>query len=99
MSATTLVSGPGARPGLETAIDGLLAQVRIRARASNEPIVIGHIPAPLRLLGSGTDAVVVQHPALPGQAFKIYAPETVGCLADEWEAYQRLSGSGYYATC
>lgn len=80
-------------------VEQLLAAVRIRARANNEPIAIEHIPAPLRLLGSGTDAVVVQHPALPERAFKIYAPETVSCLADEYEAYRHLAGSPYFATC
>jgi hypothetical protein len=80
-------------------LERLLAAVRIRARASNEPIVIGHIPAPLQLLGSGTDAIAVRHPGLPARAFKVYAPETIGCLADEYHAYQRLAGSPYYATC
>jgi len=81
------------------AVEPLLRAIRIRASARNEPIVIEHLPAPLRLLGSGTDAVVVQHPGLPERAFKVYAPETVGCLADEYHAYQRLAGSPYFAAC
>jgi len=80
-------------------VEQRLRAIRIRASASNEPIVIEHLPAPLRLLGSGTDAVVVQHPGLPEQAFKVYAPQTVGCLADEYHAYQRLGGSPYFAAC
>jgi len=81
------------------AVESLLRAIRIRASARNEPIVIEHLPAPLRLLGSGTDAVVVQHPGLPERAFKVYAPETVGCLPDEYHAYQRLAGSPYFAAC
>lgn len=81
------------------AVEELLGAIRIQASASNQPIAIEHVPAPLRLLGSGTDAVVVQHPGLPEQAFKVYAPETVGCLADEYQAYQQLAGSPYFATC
>lgn len=80
-------------------VEPLLRAIRIRASASNEPIVIEYVPAPLRLLGSGTDAIVVQHPGLPERAFKIYAPETIGCLADEYHAYQQLAGSPYFATC
>ncbi len=80
-------------------VEALLLAVRIRAGASNEPITIDHVPAPLQILGSGTDAVVVRHPALPELAFKVYAPTTVACLADEFAAYQRLAGSPYYATC
>jgi len=85
-------------PELAT-VEPLLAAVRIRAWASNEPILIEHVPASLRVLGSGTDAIVVQHPAHPGLAFKIYAPETVGCLADEYQAYQQLADSPYFAAC
>jgi hypothetical protein len=80
-------------------VEELLAAIRIRAQASNEPIIVEHVPAPLRVLGSGTDAIVVQHPDHPERAFKIYAPETIGCLVDEYEAYQRLAGSPYYAAC
>jgi hypothetical protein len=80
-------------------IEELLRAVRIRACASNEPIVIEHVPASLRVLGRGTDAVVVQHPGLPERAFKVYAAETVGCLADEYHAYQQLAGSPYFAAC
>jgi hypothetical protein len=81
------------------AVDVLLRQIRIRASARNDPVAVDSLPAPLRLLGGGTDAIVVQHPGLPERAFKVYAPETVGCLADEYEAYGRLAGSGYFAAC
>ena len=81
------------------AVEALLRAVRIRAFANNDPVAIEHLPAPLRLLGIGTDAIAVQHPGLPEQAFKVYAPETVGCLADEYLAYQQLAGSPYFAAC
>lgn len=80
-------------------VEALLRAIRIRASASNEPIVIEHLPAPLRLLGIGTDAIAVQHPGLPERAFKVYAPETIGCLTDEYEAYRHLAGSPYFAAC
>jgi hypothetical protein len=93
---------PGDQPRLAAETDlveSLLAAVRIRAGAGNEPITIEHVPAPLRVLGHGTDAVAVQHPGLPELAFKVYAPTTVACLADEYGAYQQLAGSPYYAAC
>jgi hypothetical protein len=80
-------------------LERLLAGIRLRAGASNEPITLEHLPAPLQLLGRGTDAVVVRHPGLPERAFKVYPPETVGCLADEHHAYRCLAGSPYYAAC
>jgi hypothetical protein len=93
--------GPGVLPGPDSSldIDALLRAIRIRASASNEPIVIDHIPTPLRLLGRGTDAVAVQHPARPALAFKVYAPETIDCLFDEYCAYEQLAGSPYHAAC
>jgi len=91
---TTLALAPDA-----ASLDRVLRAIRLTAPAGNQPIVIHHLPAPLELLGSGTDAVVVRHPALPERAFKVYAPETVGCLADEWEAYGRLAGSPWFAEC
>ncbi|MCA1844171.1 MAG: serine/threonine protein kinase, partial [Actinobacteria bacterium] len=80
-------------------VEPLLSAIRIQAFATNEPIVIEHVPAELRVLGSGTDAIVVQHPSLPELAFKVYAPETVGCLVDEYDAYRQLAGSPYFAAC
>jgi hypothetical protein len=80
-------------------VEQLLAAIRIRAFASNEPILIEHVPAVFRVLGRGTDAIVVQHPDCPERAFKVYAPETVACLGDEYLAYRRLDGSTYFAGC
>ena len=106
MTAVLHPSGPGTTPGPECVpvpepgtVEQLLAAIRIRAFASNEPILIEHVPAAFRVLGSGTDAIVVQHPDHPERAFKVYAPETVGCLVDEFLAYQHLDGSPYFAGC
>ena len=103
---TMLAPGPGAVPGPVWSrppggdvVEGLLEGIRIRAGAHNEPITVEFIPAPLRFIGKGTDAIVVAHPGLPELAFKVYAPQTVGCLADEYEAYQRLGASPWYAAC
>jgi hypothetical protein len=93
--------GPGTLPGPDSTLDvePLLRAIRIREAAGNEPVVIDLIPAPLRLLGRGTDAIAVQHPARPELAYKVYAPETVDCLADEYCAYEQLAGSPYFAAC
>lgn len=88
---------PWAGPG--EAVEGSLRQVRVSARASNEPVVIEHVPAPLRLVGFGTDAVVVQHPTRPELVFKIYTPQTVGLADDEYHAYQQLAVSPFFPVC
>lgn len=96
---TSVLSTADPSPLVGSAVDVLLGEIRIRALASNEPIVTEHVPAALRVLGNGTDAIVVQHPDDPERAYKVYAPETVGCLIDEYHAYQQLTGSPYFATC
>ncbi len=80
-------------------IEECLRRVRVRSRASNEPVVIEHLPPALRLVGFGTDAVVVQHPVLPGHVFKIFAPETEALTGDEYSAYQLLAGSPFFPVC
>ncbi|MGH8974453.1 MAG: serine/threonine protein kinase [Acidimicrobiia bacterium] len=80
-------------------IERSLREIEINARAGNEPVAIHHLPPVLRLVGYGTDAVVVQHPQLPGHVFKVYAPETLSCLDDEHQAYERLNGSPAFPVC
>ena len=80
-------------------VESALAGIRVRAVASNEPVAIDHLPPGLRLIGYGTDAVAVQHPLLPEHVFKVFTPETVGCLDDEYRAYQALDGSPFFPRC
>ncbi|MGH9036016.1 MAG: serine/threonine protein kinase [Acidimicrobiia bacterium] len=88
---------PWAGPG--EAVERSLRQVRVTSRAHNEPVAIHHIPAPLHLIGFGTDAVVVQHPARPELVFKIYTPQTLGLADDEYRAYRQLAGSAFFPDC
>ena len=73
--------------------------VRLHVTGRNTPVAVEHVPAPLQVVGFGTDAVVVSHPLLPGRVFKVYAPERLARLDDELECYRRLAGSAYFATC
>ncbi|MGH8992395.1 MAG: serine/threonine protein kinase [Acidimicrobiia bacterium] len=86
-------------PATAELIEASLRRVRVHSRASNQPVVIEYLPPVLRLVGYGTDAVVVQHPALPGHVFKIFTPETEALVADEYAAYQRLAGSPLFTSC
>jgi hypothetical protein len=80
-------------------VDQSLRQIRIRAHASNEAVTIEWLPPVLRLVGYGTDAVVVHHPKLPDHVFKVYAPETVALVDDEYHCYQQLAGSDFFPVC
>lgn len=81
------------------AVDIAIAGVRLHAPDRHQAVVVDHLPAELEVVGAGTDAVVVRHPALPGYVFKVYAPEARGCLDDEYRCYGRLAGSPLFATC
>jgi hypothetical protein len=85
--------------GEALSVEDSLRQIRIRAHDSNEAVTIEWLPPVLRLVGYGTDAVVVSHPELPGHVFKVYAPETAALADDEYHCYQRLAGSPFFSTC
>jgi len=74
-------------------------RVRLRSFASNAPVLIERIPPPLRVVGSGTDAVVVAHPELPAHVFKVFAPESLEALDQEQLSYSLLGSSDHFATC
>jgi hypothetical protein len=85
--------------GEALSVEESLRRIRIRAHASNEAVTIEWLPPVLRLVGYGTDAVVVSHPQLPGHVFKVYAPETAALAEDEYHCYQRLAGSPFFSSC
>jgi hypothetical protein len=95
----TPAAAPFALPSDAESVEESLRQIRVRAQANNEPVVIDHMPAVLRLVGYGTDAVVVQHPGLPEHVFKVYTPQTTSCLEDEYHSYAQLAGSPFFAAC
>ena len=73
--------------------------IKLHISSRNTPVVIDDVPAPLRVVGFGTDAVAVQHPARPDVVFKVYAAEKLRCLDDELESYRRLAGSRFFPAC
>lgn len=79
--------------------EDVLALVRPTSPDRHEPVVVDALPVPLRMVGRGTDAVVVAHPAWPDRVFKVYADEAAGALHDEYLAYQRLAGNPLFPTC
>ncbi len=76
-----------------------LAAIRVWVTGRNTSVVFDDVPPPFQVVGFGTDAVVVRHPSLPELVLKVYAAEKVRCLADEFEAYERLAGSPFFPTC
>ena len=80
-------------------VEQLFRRVRAWSPDRHEPVVVSAMPSPLTIVGTGTDAVVVAHPARPDRVYKVYADEALPALADEHEAYQRLAGCPLFATC
>ena len=79
--------------------EDVLALVRLTSPDRHEPVVVDALPVPLRMVGRGTDAVVVAHPAFPDRVFKVYAEAAIGALHDEYLAYERLAGSPLFPSC
>ncbi|MFC7441225.1 serine/threonine protein kinase [Laceyella putida] len=78
-------------------LDERLQEIRIHANERNEPVEVEHIPPIFRLIGVGTDAVVVQHPDYPELVFKCYALDRLGKKEQEQQVYERLGDSPYFA--
>lgn len=77
-------------------IDSLLAKIAFTVHENNQPVTISYIPQELRLIGFGTDAVVVQLPELPDRVFKVFSPEREYKWENERTAYGKIGISPYY---
>jgi hypothetical protein len=91
MTMTTITAGGPA--------EDILALVRPESPDRHEPVVVDALPVPLRMVGKGTDAVVVAHPAWPDRVFKVYAEAAADALHDEHLAYERLAGNQLFPAC
>jgi hypothetical protein len=80
-------------------VEHLIKQIALTANAGNELVSIIYIPAQFELLGVGTDAVVVRHTLYPAYAWKVFADERIAKKTAEYEVYQRLQESSFFATC
>lgn len=77
----------------------LLEQVSFRVYAENLPVTDIEIPSELRLIGTGTDAIVVQDPNDVTVVYKVFHPDRLWKKENEWKAYQQLGDSPYFAKC
>ncbi|MBA4601488.1 serine/threonine protein kinase [Thermoactinomyces mirandus] len=80
-------------------ITGTIGQVKFHANPNNQLVTIEKFPSELKLIGFGTDAVVVQHPDLPDKVFKIFADDRLHKIDQEFKVYQTLGNSPYFARC
>lgn len=74
-------------------------QIQLQANQDNQLVTVQYIPEDLQLVGVGTDAVVVRSPLLPQYAWKVFAPQRIEKKNMEYEVYQRLGSSPFFATC
>ncbi|PTM59986.1 serine/threonine protein kinase [Desmospora activa] len=74
----------------------LLQRVSLEPRPDNQLVKIFHIPAPLEIVGVGTDAVVVYHPQDRDTVFKVFAPNREQVWANEVEVYHKLGKSRWF---
>lgn len=76
-----------------------LKQIDFHANEGTDLVTINRVPPVFKLIGRGTDAVVVQHPDLPDRVFKVFASERVQKKEIEYLVYQRLGNSPYFSRC
>lgn len=80
-------------------IKGVIRQIEFHTNPDNELVTIEKLPSELKLIGYGTDAVVVQHPDLPDQVFKVFADDRLHKIDQEFKVYEMLGDSPYFARC
>ncbi len=80
-------------------IERIIRQIEFHANPDNELVTIEKIPSELKLVGYGTDAVVVQHPDFPDKVFKVFADDRLYKIDQEFKVYQMLGDSPYFARC
>jgi hypothetical protein len=78
-------------------IESQLKQIDFHSNPGNELVTIKWIPPVFRLVGLGTDAVVVQHKDLPDRVFKLFASDRLHKKQAEATVYKRLDTSPYFA--
>jgi predicted Ser/Thr protein kinase len=81
------------------AIENQIKSVSFEISKNNQPVQIHHLPPPLTLIGKGTDAIVIQHSNYPNYVFKVFAPERLNKLPEEYSVYQILQGSSFFPIC
>ena len=80
-------------------IEEAIGEIIFHAHPENEPVTIEYIPPAFNLVGYGTDAVVVSHPECKGRVLKVFAEGRLHKVDQEFQVYQKLKGSPYFARC
>lgn len=80
-------------------IEEAIGEIIFHAHPENEPVTIEYLPPVFNLVGYGTDAVVVSHPEYKGRVLKVFAEDRLHKVDQEFQVYQKLKGSPYFARC
>lgn len=80
-------------------IEQQINQIQLQASEQNQLVSVEHIPEDFRVVGIGTDAVVVRDHSFPQYVWKVFAPQKVEKKSLEYKVYQRLGSSPFFATC
>lgn len=76
----------------------LLPNIEIKSVCAFDPIVVGQIPQPWVVLGTGNYAAGLTHPDFPEYVVKLYAPGRPG-IKEEVEVYGRIQNHPSYSKC
>jgi hypothetical protein len=82
----------------ESVFQQLIPELQVRSIHPHDPVIVGNIPYPWELLGTGNYAAVLYHQDYPDYVIKIYAPNRPG-FEEEVEVYRRLGSHPTYSEC
>lgn len=76
-----------------------LSEISLQENKDNELVIIKNISDDFRIIGIGTDAVVVQPQDEADRVYKVYAKPNVDKKETEYHVYELLQNSPYFAKC
>jgi hypothetical protein len=82
----------------ESVFQQLIPELQVKSIHPHDPVIVGNIPYPWELLGTGNYAAVLYHQDYPDYVVKIYAPNRPG-FEEEVEVYHRLGSHPAYSEC
>lgn len=80
-------------------IESLIDQIVLEAYPDNRLVTVHSLPQGFRIIGRGTDAVVVGHDDAPSHVWKVFASDRLHKLENEYKVYQQIGKSPYFSTC
>lgn len=80
-------------------VESEIEETHFQIMPNNQLVQIEFIPDEYTTIGIGTDAVLLQHPLTPRYVYKVFSPQNIDKMINEYDAYQRLGISPFFSRC